>query len=71
MLNKDKIAQKIGKNINVARERQKISQEKLSEKLSFDRTYISMLERGKRMPSVMTLYRLSKELKVDVKEFFK
>jgi transcriptional regulator with XRE-family HTH domain len=71
MLNKEKIAEKIGENIRIARENKKISQEKLAFKLELDRTYISMMERGKRMPSVMTLYALAKELKVDIREFLK
>jgi transcriptional regulator with XRE-family HTH domain len=70
MTNKEKIAEKIGENIRIARENKNISQEKLALKLGLDRTYISMLERGKRMASIMTLYALAKELKADVKEFF-
>lgn len=43
-----------------------LSQEKLAERCGFDRTYISMLERGKRNPSFLNLLRLAAGLKTSV-----
>ncbi|TAL29310.1 MAG: XRE family transcriptional regulator [Alphaproteobacteria bacterium] len=43
-----------------------LSQEDLAEKCGFDRTYISMLERGKRNPSFLNLLRLSEGLEISV-----
>ncbi len=40
-----------------------ISQENLAYECELDRTFISMLERGLRMPTLATLFQLSKPLK--------
>ena len=40
------------------------SQEKLALECGLDRTFISMLERGIRQPSIMTLFALSETLKI-------
>lgn len=42
-----------------------LSQEELSFKASLDRTYISMLERGHRQPSLNSFFGLSKALDID------
>jgi transcriptional regulator with XRE-family HTH domain len=46
------------------REKNNLSQEKLAEFCDLDRTYISLLERGLRQPTVTTLFRLAKALKI-------
>jgi transcriptional regulator with XRE-family HTH domain len=49
----------------VIRERRlarKLSQEKLAELSNLDRTFISMLERGVRQPTVATLFAIAKAL---------
>lgn len=38
--------------------------------IGFDRTYISLLERGKRNPSLITICRLVAFLKVDIGQLF-
>lgn len=43
-----------------------ISQEDLADRCGFDRTYISMLERGTRNPSFLNLVRVAKGLEVSV-----
>lgn len=43
-----------------------ISQEELAERTSLDRTYISLLERGKRNPSLLTLIKVAKGLETSV-----
>jgi transcriptional regulator with XRE-family HTH domain len=42
------------------------SQEKLADHCGFDRTYISMLERGRRNPSFLNLLKLSDGLELSV-----
>ena len=41
------------------------SQEKLADYSDLDRTYISLLERGLRQPTITTLFKLSKALKIE------
>lgn len=43
-----------------------ISQEDLADRCGFDRTYISMLERGTRNPAFLNLLRIAKGLGVSV-----
>jgi transcriptional regulator with XRE-family HTH domain len=56
----------LGQAIRTRRDQLGLSQEKLAEKCGFDRTYISMLERGKRNPSLLNLLKLAKGLKTSV-----
>lgn len=56
----------LGQAIRAQREQLGLSQEKLAEQCGFDRTYISMLERGKRNPSLLNLLRLAKGLQTSV-----
>jgi transcriptional regulator with XRE-family HTH domain len=56
----------LGEAIRAQREQLGLSQEKLAEQCGFDRTYISMLERGKRNPSLLNLLKLAKGLKTSV-----
>jgi transcriptional regulator with XRE-family HTH domain len=57
---------KLGQAIKAKRLRLAVSQEELAERCGFDRTYISMLERGKRNPSLGNLIRLAKGLNTTV-----
>ena len=52
----------LGQAIKTQREQLGLSQEKLADRCGFDRTYISMLERGKRNPSLINLLKLVKGL---------
>lgn len=56
----------LGQAIRTRREQLGLSQEKLAEQCGFDRTYISMLERGKRNPSLLNLLKLANGLKTSV-----
>jgi len=58
--------QPLGKAIRAQREKLGLSQEKLAERCGFDRTYISMLERGKRNPSLLNLLKLAGGLQTSV-----
>ena len=50
------------------RENKKLSQEKLAEFCDLDRTYISLLERGLRQPTLTTLFKLSDALNIKPSE---
>ncbi len=58
-----------GKVLRNLREEKKISQEQLAHLSELDRTYISLLERGKRRPTINTLFALSKTLELKPSEF--
>jgi transcriptional regulator with XRE-family HTH domain len=49
----------------------KISQEKLAEYCELDRTYISLLERGLRQPTLITLFKIAKALDITPSELIK
>lgn len=57
-----------GQGIRARRETLGISQERLAERCGFDRTYISMLERGTRNPSLLNVVKLAKGLGTSVSE---
>lgn len=59
-----------GKNLKKARIEKGLSQEELALDIGFDRTYISLLERAKRNPSLITIYKIANHLKVSVKDLF-
>ncbi len=58
------ILEKFGEKMQKTRKTQGISQEELASMLSMHRTYIGMIERGERNPTIRTLYKISKALKV-------
>ena len=60
-----------GKILKEIRLENKITQEKLAEYCNLDRTYISLLERGLRQPTLKTIFRISKALKIVPSEFIK
>lgn len=53
-----------GRVLREYRERSDISQEVLALEAGIDRTFVSLLERGKRQPTLTTLFRLAKVLDV-------
>ncbi|MBE6161922.1 helix-turn-helix transcriptional regulator [Clostridium cochlearium] len=48
-----------------------LSQEELAYKCNLDRTYISLLERGKRNPTINVIFSISKNLELEASEFIK
>lgn len=56
----------IGLKVKTQRNFLGVSQEELAERTSLDRTYISLLERGKRNPSLLTLIKIAKGLETSV-----
>lgn len=63
--------QKLGLKVRELRKQRGWSQEKLEELSGLDRTYISDIERGVRNPSVKSLERLAKALKVRAADLVK
>jgi len=58
----------LGLNLRKLREAKALTQERLGERAELDPTYISGIERGVRNPSVLSLIRVAKALKVSVSE---
>jgi|688.fasta_scaffold69269_2 transcriptional regulator with XRE-family HTH domain len=58
----DKLVTDLGRAIRDRRLAKKLSQEALAEVADFDRTYISLLERGERNPSFTNLCRIAAAL---------
>ncbi len=65
-----KILERLGKIIKNIRLDKKFTQEVLAEKIGVHPTYIGKIESGKSNPSVMLLYKISKALKVNLKDLF-
>lgn len=59
-MNEDCLIKNFGVFLYSLRTDKKISQERLAELCQLDRTYISLLERGHRQPTLMTLFKISK-----------
>jgi transcriptional regulator with XRE-family HTH domain len=57
-------AHAFGQTLRYFRAKLKISQERLSQESGLDRSYISLLERGLRQPSLTTLLQLAKALNI-------
>lgn len=62
---------KLGQNIKFHRSSNKLSQEKLAEICGFDRTYISLIERGKRNISFTNLLKVAVGLDTSVSDLTK
>ncbi len=65
-MEKSKQLEPLSVSIRRYRETAGLSQEQLAEISGFDRTYISMLECGKRNPSLLNLLRISGALKISI-----
>ena len=63
-----KLEQAFGQVLREYRKRANLSQEKLAQESDLDRTYISLLERGLRQPSITTVFRLSTALNISLTE---
>ena len=57
---------KIGNRIAAIRKKNKFSQDHLAFIADMDRTYLMRLERGRANPSVRTLHKIARKLKVKV-----
>ena len=57
--------------LRMIREEKELSQERLAELSELDRTYVSMVERGKRVPMLTTLVKLAKGLDMPLSELMR
>ena len=64
-MDQQQVMQAFGHELRKARNAVGVSQEKLALQVGLDRTYISMLERGLRQPSLTTIFRLCEALEID------
>lgn len=53
----------VGRNVRTVRQARGMTQEQLAEESGFSQQYISDLERGRRNPTVVSLYELALALK--------
>ena len=65
-----KYLERFAERVRFLREEQDISQEKLAESAGLHRTYIGMVERLERNPSLICIHKIANGLGVDVKELF-
>lgn len=68
MAKADQLAQAFGRVLRERRLAAGLSQEKLALDAGVDRTFVSLLERGGRQPTLATLWRLSEALSVSPSE---
>lgn len=59
-----KLERAFGQILREFRKKANLSQEKLAQESNLDRTYISLLERGLRQPSITTIFQLSTALNI-------
>ena len=64
MGNRNHVLNVLGKNVRREREDNQLTQEALGERADLDPTYISGIERGVRNPSVLSVIRIAKALRV-------
>lgn len=65
------LTQVFGNTLHQLRKDAGLTQEKLAELAGYDRTYISLIERGLRKPTVQALFNLSKPLGILPHQFVK
>lgn len=66
----DEICRKFAIKLKELRTAKKISQGKLSVDAECAKSYIGMIENGKKMPTIKFIAKLSRALKIHVKELF-
>lgn len=66
-----KLAKTFGRVLQEARLQKGFTQEELAEKCGLDRTYISLLERGLRQPTLNSLFLISKNLDLTTSDLIK
>jgi transcriptional regulator with XRE-family HTH domain len=59
----------LGRVLRTQRNEKGFSQEELAHRVGLDRTYISLLERGLRQPTLGTIVKLSKALEIRPEDF--
>jgi len=70
MQTKEVFLKQFGEKIASIRRAKGISQEKLASDIDVHRTYVGLIEQGKRNPSIWNIYKIAKALKVELKDLF-
>ena len=70
MLSKQRFKEIVGNNIKKLRKEKDLSQDELAAQCGFYRTYINLVETGKRLPSGYSIYKLAKGLKASVDDIY-
>ena len=68
---KEELLIKFGERIKTLRKERGWSQEKLAEETGFHRTYIGMIERGERNPSLININVFAKTFGISISELIK
>lgn len=58
--------EKIGRKIKNERKIRGLTQEKLAEKMDVCVSYVGLIERGKRIPSLETMVKMCRELRISI-----
>lgn len=61
---------KIGQKIKILRTELSLTQEDLAYKVGVDRSYMGFLERGEKNPTLSTLMKIARALKISLQELF-
>ncbi|MBQ7055881.1 MAG: helix-turn-helix transcriptional regulator [Alphaproteobacteria bacterium] len=64
------ILKKLGERIKQLRKKTNISQEKLAELASLDRTYINSVENGRRNISIINIEKIANAFNISLSDFF-
>ncbi|HAX61720.1 MAG TPA: hypothetical protein DCX95_04055 [Elusimicrobia bacterium] len=64
----NELIKRIGRQIKEARMRQKMTQEELAEETEISTSFLGMIERGQRIPSLMTISKICNSLNISVDE---
>ena len=62
------VLEKFGEKMQKVRQSTEVTQEELATRLGMHRTYIGLIERGERNPTIRTLYKIAKALKVNASD---
>ena len=69
--NIDSVYKEIAKRIASERKRQGMTQERLAAASDIDRTHMGLIEQGRRKPTLSTLYKIAKTLRMTLEQLFK
>lgn len=70
IMKKEPILLAFGQKIHDFRKERNLSQEQLAELAGLHRTYIGMIERAEKNITLCNIEKISKALKIDIKDFF-
>ena len=62
---------KYGKRLKELREKNKLTQAELAEKIGFSTNFIGMIERGERNTTTDNIFKIARALNISIEAFFK